>query len=169
MGRPPRDFAVEAVAFGDHPLVIIAPPDHRLVGRKGLRLQTDLADETFLVREEGSGTRAVFEQLTAGVVVKRSRFGIDIGSNETIKQAVIAGLGVALISAHTIAAELESGRLALLDVEGVPVRRQWFAVRRADKALGPAASAFWDFLVTKGAQWLPEPPRVHFAAKARRS
>ena len=67
----------------------------------------------------------------------------------------MAGLGIALISAHTVAAELESGRLILLDVQGLPIRRDWYAVRRADKVLGPAAAAFWDYVTKEGARWLP--------------
>lgn len=155
MGRPPRDVAVEAEPFGEHPLVVVAPPDHRLAERRALT-RADLADEPFLVREEGSGTRTVFEEFMAGVVVKGSRVAIEVGSNETIKQAVMAGLGIALISAHTIAVEVESGRLVVLHVEGLPIRRRWYAVRRADKTLAPAAAAFWSFLVEQGARWLPE-------------
>lgn len=154
MGRPPGDFEVEATAFGEHPLVVIAPPDHPLAARKRLS-RADLADEPFLVREEGSGTRTVFEEFMAGIAVRRARLGIETGSNETIKQAVMAGLGIALISAHTVSVEVESRRLVVLPVEGLPIRRQWFAVRRADKARGPAAQAFWDFLVATGTEWLP--------------
>lgn len=153
MGRPPADFAVKAQVFGEHPLVVIAPPDHRLVAKAQLT-KADLASEPFLVREEGSGTRTVFEEFMAGVVVKRPRLG-EIASNETIKQAVMAGLGIALISAHTVSTEVQSRRLAVLRVKGLPIRRQWFVVRRSDKAFGPAALAFWDFLVEQGAKWLP--------------
>jgi DNA-binding transcriptional LysR family regulator len=155
MGRPPRDFPVEAEAFGEHPLVIVSHPEHPLAARAGLT-KADLADEAFLVREEGSGTRTVFEELMAGMVIRRPRFGLEIGSNETIKQAVMAGLGLALISAHTIAAEVESGRLAVLDVAGLPIRRRWFTVRRSDKLLGPAAGEFWRYIVQEGSAWLPE-------------
>ncbi len=162
MGRPPRDFAIEAELFGPHPIVLIAAPNHPFAGRTGLT-RADLIEESFLVREEGSGTRTVFEEFMNGIMIKRARLGIDSGSNETIKQAVMAGLGIALISAHTVAAELESGRLTLLDVQGLPIRRDWYAVRRADKVLGPAASAFWDYVVQDGGRWLPSSrlnPRV---------
>jgi DNA-binding transcriptional LysR family regulator len=154
MGRPPRDFAIEADTFGAHPLVLVAPPDHRFVGRSGLT-RADLAEESFLVREDGSGTRTVFEEFMAGVMIKRARLGIDSGSNETIKQAVMAGLGIALISGHTVAAEVETRRLMLLDVQGLPIRRDWYVVRRADKVLGPAAAACWDYVISDGARWLP--------------
>ena len=154
MGRPPRDFAIEAEIFGPHPLVLIAAPGHPLVERRDIP-RADLAEESFLVREEGSGTRTVFEEFMAGIIIRRAKLVIDSGSNETIKQAVMAGLGIALLSAHTVSAELESGRLALLDVQGLPIRRDWYAVRRADKTLGPAANGLWDYIVEEGARWLP--------------
>ncbi|GJE01198.1 LysR family transcriptional regulator [Methylobacterium isbiliense] len=157
MGRPPRDFPISAAAFGPHPLVVIAAPGHRFAGRVGLT-KRELAEEPFLVREYGSGTRTVFEEFMTGVMIKRARLGIDSGSNETIKQTVMAGLGVALISGHTVAAEVASRRLVLLDVEGLPIRREWFVVRRADKVLSPAARSFWDYVVKEGASWLPTLP-----------
>ena len=154
MGRPPRDFAIEAEIFGPHPLVLIADPGHPLAGRRGLS-KADIAEEAYLVREDGSGTRTVFEEFMNGIIIKRAKLGIDSGSNETIKQAVMAGLGIALLSAHTVSAEVASGRLVLLDVQGLPIRRDWYAVRRADKVLGPAAAAFWEYLMQDGARWLP--------------
>lgn len=154
MGRPPRDFAIEAEMFGAHPLVVIAVPGHPLAERTDLT-RMDLAEESFLVREEGSGTRTVFEEFMSGIMIRRAKLGIDSGSNETIKQAVMAGLGIALISGHTVAAEIESGRLIMLDVQGLPIRRDWYVVRRADKVLGPAAAAFWDFTVKEGGRRLP--------------
>ncbi len=154
MGRPPRDFAIEAETFGSHPLVLIAAPDHPLAGRRNLS-RADLAEQAFLVREEGSGTRAVFEEFMSGIMIKRARLAIDAGSNETLKQAVMANLGIALLSGHSIAAELKGGRLVLLDAEGLPVKRDWYAVRRADKVLGPAAEAFWIYLAREGHRFLP--------------
>lgn len=154
MGRPPRDFAIEAETFGTHPLVLIAAPDHPLAGKRNLS-RAELAEQAFLVREEGSGTRAVFEEYMNGVMIRRARLGIDAGSNETLKQAVMAGLGIALLSGHSIAAELAGGRLVLLDAEGLPVQRDWYAVRRADKVLGPAAEALWTYLIREGSRFLP--------------
>lgn len=154
MGRPPRDFAIEAETFGVHPLVLIAAPDHPLAGRAALT-RDDIASESFLVREDGSGTRSVFEEFMAGVMIRRARLGIDAGSNETLKQAVMAGLGIALLSGHTVSAELRSGRLVLLDVQGLPIRRDWYVVRRSDKVLGPASEAFWAYLVEEGGRFLP--------------
>jgi DNA-binding transcriptional LysR family regulator len=153
MGRPPEHVPVVAAAFGPHPHLIIAPPDHPLAGGPALTPR-DLLDETFLLREKGSGTRALLGTLfgMSGFVPPKS---IEFGSNETIKQAVMAGLGIALISAHTIAAEYAEGRLALLPVEGLPLWRQWFAVRRREKRLSPAARTLWDFIQSEGESFLP--------------
>src|SRR3954452_6002077 len=125
----------------------------------------DLADETFLMREPGSGTRGLMEQLfeAAGV---RPVIGMEMSSNETIKQAVIAGLGIAFISAHTVATELDERRLVTLNVEGLPVIRQWFVLSRKDKVLLPPARAMVEFLSAKGAQFLP---RTHRRLRLTRS
>ena len=158
MGRPPEDMAVAAAPIGDHPHVIIAPPDHPLAKARGL-LPVALAGESFLVREPGSGTRTLMERLFAsnGIAPK---IGLEIGSNETIKQAVMAGLGIAFISGHTIAAELGDGRLIQLDVQGLPVVRQWFVVHLAQRRLLPAATALNAFLIREGHRFLPRMPAV---------
>jgi LysR family transcriptional regulator for metE and metH len=85
---------------------------------------------------------------------------MEMGSNETVKQAVIAGLGIAFISAHTVASELDDGRLVTFDIEGLPVVRQWFVVRRRDKIMLPAAQAVLDFMRTQGARYLPKLPQL---------
>jgi LysR family transcriptional regulator for metE and metH len=107
------------------------------------------------MRETGSGTRLLAERFLHKHHIK-PRIGMEIGSNETIKQAVIAGLGIAFISAHTIASEIEDGRLVVLDVVGLPEVRQWFVVRPAAKRLMPAAGALRDFLVAEGRRFLPD-------------
>ena len=152
-GRPPDDMDLEKRLIGPHPHIVIAPWGHPLTHEKGLKLE-DLMQETFLLREPGSGTRGLMERLfeDAGLSPK---IGMEIDSNETIKQAVIAGLGIALISAHTVASEIEYRRIVALDVEGLPVMRQWFVLRRADKHLLPPARALMDFLATEAARFLP--------------
>jgi DNA-binding transcriptional LysR family regulator len=154
MGRPPETLDLESMVLGDHPHIIIAPAGHPLAGAK-LSI-ADLSRETFFVRESGSGTRLLmerlFEQADFDPVV-----GMEIGSNETIKQAVIAGLGVAFISAHTVAVEIADGRLEMLDVTGLPMVREWHVVRLRDKAVMPASQAMWTFLSTEGQQFLPQP------------
>ena len=163
-GRPPRDMAVETFPFGAHPYALIAPPEHRLAGVKGLT-RADLAGEAFLFRESGSGTRSLVEDFIGDTMIKPVQMGMELGSNETIKQAVIAGLGIALISAHTVAAEVDSGRLIRLDVEGLPIVRQWHVVNRTDRVLSPVARAFRDFAVAEGARFLPGLPEL--AASSR--
>jgi len=157
MGRPPKQFEVERAEIGPHPHILIAPPDHRLAGKKGLKPQ-DLVNEAFLLREPGSGTRAITEDLLieAGAPLNT---GMEMGSNETIKQAVMAGLGIALISAHTVSVELEEGRLVMLDVEGFPIERNWQIIRRSQKRLMPAGRALWDFMVAEGNSFLPDLPK----------
>lgn len=153
MGRPPDEVKIDSAVIGDHPHIIIGPPDHPMAGRRGIEV-AELTDQTFLVREEGSGTRGLMQRLFAEVGVS-PRIGMEIGSNETIKQAVMAGLGIALISAHTVAAELRDGRLVALDVSGLPLLRQWFVVKHRDRRLLPAARALWDFLAAEGADYFP--------------
>jgi DNA-binding transcriptional LysR family regulator len=153
IGRPPPELELDKVLIGDHPHVIIAPPDHRLAHAKQLTV-TDLADETFLIREQGSGTRALMERLFADAGAE-PRIGMEIASNETIKQAVMAGLGIAFISAHTVAAELKDGRITTLAVEGLPLIRQWHVARRVEKTLLPAAQALVDFLGQEAVRFLP--------------
>lgn len=108
-----------------------------------------------LMRETGSGTRVLAERFFAQAGIA-PRIGMEIGSNETIKQAVIAGLGIAFLSAHTIEAEIVDGRLTVLDVVGLPEVRHWFVVRPAVKRLMPAAGALRDFLMAKGRELLPD-------------
>ena len=153
MGRPPPDVEVETHLIGDHPHIIVAPKGHWLAQDFGLAA-VDLTHETFLTREQGSGTRMLMEQLFEATELQPT-IGMEMSSNETIKQAVIAGLGIAFISAHTVATELEDGRLVALDVAGLPVVRQWFVVRRQDKVLLPPAQAMLDFLRAEGARFLP--------------
>lgn len=164
MGRPPTRFKLEQQVIGDHPHVIIARPDHPLVGRKHLTLRS-LMDDVFLLREAGSGTRILADKLFAKADVE-PRVGMECGSNETIKQAVMAGLGFALISAHTIAAELADGRLAVLSVRGLPIIRKWYVLHMKTKRLLPASRALWTFLTTDGAHFLPDAPQLNADASS---
>lgn len=137
MGRPPRAPVVVAQALGAHPHLIIAAPGHPLAGAG--RVETArLLRETFIVREEGSGTRILMMRYLDRLGEGAPYDVVPMGSNETIKQAVMAGLGIAFISAHTVTEELRSGRLAALDCDGLPIERTWFLVRRADREPGAA-------------------------------
>ena len=155
MGRPPESLHVKSAIIGDHPHVIIAWPDHPLAKASGIAT-AELASEPFLMRELGSGTRNLTERYFAQAGI-RPRIAMEISSNETIKQAVMGGLGIALISVHTIGAELESGRLIMLDVTGLPAWRQWRIARHIEKRLTPAAAALWSFLEREGERFLPAP------------
>ncbi len=158
MGRPPSDIVVSKLAFGPHPYVMIARPDHPLASRVRAMDRTALAKEKLLVREVGSGSRVVFETFFRGVKRTEPSSTIEFGSNETIKQAVMAGLGLALISAHTIELEIETNRLAILNIKDLPIVREWNLVHRLDKGLGPAAAAFWRYALKDGQQHLPRIP-----------
>ena len=114
-----------------------------------------LRDETFLLRETGSGTRGVAERLFARNK-NLPRQGLEFGSNETIKQAVMAGMGIAVISAHTVDAELRENRLVALDVKGLPINRKWFLVKHAERRFLPSAQSLWDFILRNSKRYLPQ-------------
>ena len=157
MGQPPPGVEVEMRLLGRHPHIIVAAPDHRLARRKSVAA-ADLAGETFITRERGSGTRMLMEQFFQKNGLAPS-IGMEMDSNETIKQAVMAGLGIAFISEHTVFHELDERRLVAIKVKGLPVMRQWHAIRLADKVLLPPARAMLDFLGEEGCRYLPNAPR----------
>jgi DNA-binding transcriptional LysR family regulator len=148
MGQVPDGLGLEAIRFMDNPLVVIAPPDHPLVGKKHISVAS-LAAESFLVREAGSGTRGAMERFFAARELE-IQSSMEMSSNEAIKQAVQAGLGLGILSLQTLEMELALKRLAVLTVEGFPIMRHWYIVHRADKRLSPAAQAFKEFVL--GAQ-----------------
>ena len=145
MGQPPAGDELEAGAFMENPLVVIAPPDHPLAGKRGVPMMR-LQDETFLVRERGSGTRGATERFFSqhGVTLNT---GMEISSNEAIKQSVQAGLGLGLLSRDTLEMELALNKLVVLDVEGFPIVRHWYVMHRRAKRLSPVAKAFKQFLL----------------------
>jgi len=147
--RPPDGHDMVVEAFAPQPHVIIAPRGHRLERERRIPLAR-LAGEAFIVRERGSDTRLAMEEMLAETGA-RFDIAMEIKSTETIKQAVIAGMGISFLSAHTIGMELELGRLAVLDVEGFPVMREWHVVHHRNKRLPPVAVAFKAFLLEEGA------------------
>ncbi|WKB55335.1 LysR family transcriptional regulator [Eleftheria terrae] len=152
MGRPPKDLSTRGEPFAAHPLVFVGPPDHPLI-RRGRAPLSALEREALIVREAGSGTRSAMEDLFREHRFQpRSR--MEISSNETIKQAVMAGMGVSFLSLHTIGLELRSGLMAVLPVEGTPVMRTWNLVQPASKVLSPAAEAFRYFVLEEGERHL---------------
>ena len=152
-GRPPTHFEVRSEYIGKHPQIIIASPDHKFSGKQHIPLSA-LKDQTFLLREAGSGTRSVIDTLFGKNEFSPST-GVEFGSNETIKQAVMAGMGIALISAHTVAAALEAKRLISLKVEGLPINKKWFVVKHKNKRLLPSSQALWNFFAQSGKNYLP--------------
>lgn len=167
MLRPPEEMDVVAMPFAPQPQVIVAAPDHPLAGRRRIPLRL-LADESFIAREPGSDTRVSMDE-ALGERRFRPRISMEIKSFETIKQSVMAGMGVSFLSTHTIGLELQLGRLAVLDVEGFPVMRSWHVVHRRNKALPPVALAFKEFLLAEGAPLVERIVRFRRRSKRARA
>jgi LysR family transcriptional regulator, low CO2-responsive transcriptional regulator len=145
MGRTPVEIDAQAEPLASHPYVLIAPADHPLRDARRFDLQ-ELRNETFLLREEGSGSRRVAEEMFKNHLFQPAR-SISLGSNETIKQAVMAGMGVSLLSLHTLPLELKTGDICILDVVGTPIERTWYVVHMNSKRLLPAGQQFRQFLL----------------------
>jgi len=154
MGRPPTELATRAEPFAAHPHVFVAPTDHPLL-KVGHPTVEAMRPYGFILRERGSGTRAAME-----VFLEQSRMEprvvMEMSSNETIKQAVMAGMGISFLSLHTIGLELEHRLIATLDVEGAPVVRAWNVVHTLSKLLSPAAEAFRYFMLERAESYLAE-------------
>lgn len=151
MGQPPERLEVDAEAIMENPLVMIAPVGHPLAVEKKIPL-AHFSSESFVVREQGSGTRFAIERFfdEHGVVFNT---GIEMTSNEAIKQAVEAGLGLGIVSIHTLELELETQRIKILDVEDFPIRRHWYILQRKGKRLSPAARAFKAFVLDEASKF----------------
>lgn len=147
MGRPPDSADLISTAFMDNPLVIIANPHHPLANESNIAIEK-LSDETFVLREAGSGTRAAMEQMFDQYDIKPNT-STQLSGNESIKQAVEAGLGLALVSFHTVDLELKANRLTTLDVEHFPILKKWHIGHRSGKQLSATAQAFWDFVIAE--------------------
>ena len=152
MGRPPKEWATRAEPFAMHPHVLVTAPDHRFATLE--RVPADaLAHEGFIVREPGSGTRAALDEFFAEHHLA-PRVLMEMDSNETIKQAVMAGMGVSMLSLHTVGIELAHGLIATPEVEGLPLVRRWHVVNNQAKLLAPAAEAFRYFVLERGERFL---------------
>jgi len=145
MGRPPEGLDLDASSFMENRLAIIAPVDHPLAHEQDIPLSR-LAEETFLVREQGSGTRITTERFFAEHGIRLTT-GTEMSTNEAIKQAVQAGMGLGFLSLNTVSLELETRRLTVLDVQNFPIVRHWYVVHRKGKRLSTAGQAFKDFLL----------------------
>jgi DNA-binding transcriptional LysR family regulator len=147
LGQPPAGLDISAEPFLDNPLVVISAPDHPLAKLKRVKFAR-LAQETFLSREQGSGTRSAMERVFAQHQIQ-PRISMEMETNEAIKQAVRAGMGLGILSLHSIELELETKRLALLNVEHFPLLRYWFVAYRQNKRLSGSALAFKQFLLNE--------------------
>jgi len=148
MGRAPANLDCEATPFATNPQAFVAAPGHALVRRKHLPFSA-LADYSFVVREEGSGTRAAMERLFSEHQTSMNVVMV-MPSNESIKQAVMAGMGLSFLSLRTVRHELASGHLALLDIQGIPLMGNWYITHLSQKKLSPAATSLKAFLIEQG-------------------
>lgn len=154
MGRPPREWATRAEPFAVHPHVLVTSVEHPFVRMEEVSVQA-LTGEGFIMREPGSGTRAALDEYMQAHHIT-PRIVMQMSSNEAIKQAVMAGMGVSLLSLHTIGLELNHGLIAAPEVEGLPVMRRWHVVNNLAKTLSPAAEAFRYFILERGEAFLAE-------------
>lgn len=167
MGRAPQELAAQAEPFAANPLGVIAAPAHPLARRRRLA-PAALAGQPFIVREVGSGTRAAMEQFFAEQQVAPAAI-MEMSSNEAIKQSVLADMGLAFLSLHTVAQEVASRQLRVLDVQGLPLMRRWHIVRMQARALSPAAEAFRAFVLAQGERMIARLFGRGLPGRARRS
>jgi DNA-binding transcriptional LysR family regulator len=163
MGRPPRELATRAESFAAHPHVFVAPPGHPVL-QSGHALVAALANYPLIVREAASGTRALMDRFLQDHRVE-PRIAMEMPSNETIKQAVMAGMGLSFLSLHTLGLELKAGVIELIHVEDTPVIRSWNVVHLQSRLLSPAAEAFRYFILEEGEAYLAEHDRPWMADK----
>lgn len=156
MGRPPREPLSDAVELADHPHVLIAAPDHPLAGADRIEPEA-LASDRFILREGGSGTRLLAERFMGRFSSYGGAKRIEMDSNETIKQAVMSGLGVALISAHTVSNEVHDGRLVVLNAVRTPIVRKWYLLSAREFEPTPAARVVGDWIQANCQRCLPDP------------
>jgi len=147
MGQPPEGLDLIAESFLDNPLVVIAATNHKLAQLARVEF-AQLAEEKFLSREKGSGTRSAMERVFAQHNIQ-PRISMEMETNEAIKQAVQADMGLGILSLHSIELELETKRLAMLNVEYFPLVRHWYVAHRSNKRLSTAAIAFKEFLLSQ--------------------
>ena len=148
MGQPPNNLDVSASDFMDNPLLLVAAPDHPMAKSRNISLES-LTSETFVLREPGSGTRLAMERFFLEYEFQ-PKSTVEMGGNEVIKQAIEVGLGLSVLSAHTVELELSANRLITLDVVGMPIIRRWYIAHRTGKRLTPTAKSFKQFVLDEG-------------------
>jgi len=149
MGRPPENQELEFTPFSENPLVMVASPNHPFAHHKGTIPLAQIQHESFVTREQGSGTRIAIKRFFDEHNIKLET-SMEMNENESIKQAVQAQLGLGIVSIHTLELELETRKLVVLNVEHFPIMRHWYLVHRKNKRLSPAATAFKEFVLTEG-------------------
>ncbi len=154
MGRPPQSWPTRAEPFAMHPHVLVTAVDHPFTQMERVPARA-LQEEGFIVREPGSGTLAALDEYMTAHHMK-ARVAMQMSSNEAIKQAVMAGMGISLLSLHTLGLELDHGLIAVPEVQGLPVMRRWHVVNNLSKTLSPAAEAFRYFILERGESFLAE-------------
>jgi DNA-binding transcriptional LysR family regulator len=164
MGTPPASMELTAESFMDNPLVAIAAPSHPLAAQRGIPLGR-LPEETFLIRERGSGTRSAIERFFVehGLLLSST---MEMSSSEAIKQGVEAGLGLGLLSLHTLEMELALKRLVILDVTELPIHRSWYIMHRSGRRLSAVADNFKNFVVEEAKDTVELPKSVHQSRRA---
>lgn len=145
MSQLPEHVDIKVHAFLDNPLVVVAPHNHPLTKERNIPLKRLAEGEMFIMREPGSGTRGAFQNLLDAQDLN-VKVRLELGSNEAIKQAIVGGLGLSVLSLHTLMPEGTTNELTVLDVEGFPIERQWYVVYLAGKQLSVVASTFLDYL-----------------------
>ncbi|MGB3692759.1 MAG: LysR family transcriptional regulator [Spirulinaceae cyanobacterium] len=145
MSQPPQEVDLYAQPFLANPLVVLASADHPLAKETSIPLKS-LNNESFIMREPGSGTRQAVQQLfTKHKITVRVR--LELGSNEAIKQAVVGGLGISVLSQHSLVTEISTGELVILDVEHFPLQHRWYVTYLAGKKLSVVAETFLEYLL----------------------
>jgi DNA-binding transcriptional LysR family regulator len=162
MGRPPQTWPTRAEPFAMHPHVLVTGPNHPFMQMERVPARA-LQDELLIARERGSGTRAALDEYLHAHHLT-TRVAMQMTSNEAIKQAVMAGMGISLLSLHTLGLELDHGLIAVPEVEGLPVMRRWHVVNNLSKTLSPAAEAFRYFVLDRGESFLAQQFAKHDVA-----
>ena len=155
MGRPANQTPTDEIVLGDHPHVVILPPNHSLAERDTVSPEEILSNQ-IITRELGSGTRILATRYLDRIAPGATYKTMEVDSNETIKQAVIAGLGIALISAHTVTEELNTGRLLMLRRPDLPIIRKWYLLTPKYKQPTGATKAIVEFIVQQNGSYLPK-------------
>ncbi|PTQ66713.1 LysR family transcriptional regulator [Celeribacter persicus] len=157
MGRPPREPLTDEIVLAEHPHIVIAASDHPLAHLETVPRDA-LLNEVFVMREQGSGTRILAARFLDEIGHGHQATTIEMDSNETIKQAVLNGLGLAMISAHTVAEELSSGRLVALPVKGLPINRRWYLLSEQGRTMSAASRKVRDWIAANTDEIFPTLP-----------